>query len=184
MNPILPHSHTALQWHTSLPHFFKGYVLPGSTVHSATGNFGFVCVQQYLTDRFCIRLYLAELQQVFIFQPQIPFNGLQSLFSIQGQCKWQPTPGQSFMVEKNQFTLQGAAKTPSTITLHQKKPILFEIYFADEMLSEIQDSFPGTTEKWKAPGIFATPSRAGVEITGFIRSITHCTYAPAIRSYF
>lgn len=185
MNLIDCFSHKGLQWKPEFPPVYKAFRIPGSEAFTTTGNYGCVSVQQYQGEEFRIRLYLLQLSQTFVFKSLMPCTQLQSLISLGGKWKLQPSSTNSAYLEKHRLVLPGRVPDLLTISAFQKLGILFELCFSPRLLEEMHDSFPSAIQHLNNPysSSFAT-NAINTEIINLIQSITHCPYEASKRSLY
>jgi AraC-like DNA-binding protein len=185
MNLINCLSHGDLHWQPDLPGTFKGFLIPGSEAFTSVGNFGCISVQQYQSIHYRLRLYMLQLEQTFIFKSLMPCTQLQSLVSLTGKWKLQTNPENHISLQKHQFVLPGSIPELTNISIVQRSGVLFELCFSTELLSEMNEYFPSAFARLTNPGRHSlATANINSDISGFIHSLTHCRYAPSIRSLF
>ena len=82
---LLTLSHQPLVWKDVFPIAFKGIRLPGSTLLSASGDFGTVCIQEFQTDHYSIRLNVFDLLQQFIIRTVAKESGIHTSLVLKGR---------------------------------------------------------------------------------------------------
>jgi AraC-like DNA-binding protein len=183
MHLILPLSHPGLSWQSTLPPAFKGYRLPGGEVHSASGVFGTITIQQYIHPKFSIRLYTCHLQQAFIFLPRENNNCLRTFLSPDAKWKIQDDPSHALPVKKHHAAFINFASSPVTISFTPTAVTLFQVDFNETLIKELAENIGQPPAQLAKATVAVSTSAAGTDILAIIQSILHCTFDPVIRSY-
>jgi AraC-like DNA-binding protein len=179
--PLMPLSHKLPEWKDTFPSAFKGVHLPGSSVLSAVGNFGSLCIQEYKTDSFFIRLNVFDLLHHFVVKTFSENTGIFTRLVLKGRISNETDHETMRILYQNQFSLFKAAN-PTTIEVYEKNlHISFDAFYSMNFAKDLLQLFPshGQTNQQLSPYRWAD-----AEALDLIHSILRSKYEKEIRRHY
>jgi AraC-like DNA-binding protein len=186
MNRILQTiSHPPLVWTAVLPVGFRGIRLPGSTLHSATGEFGSLCIQEFHGHQYSIRFNVFDIIQRFLLRVKSTESGLHTRVMLKGHVEHEMTNGMKWALRKNQFALVQADAPEITEQYNKNLHISFDTVFSQPLVNELLPLFPPLQNKLTGGRFFLhnTNWAEGNTIES-VHSILRCKYEKELRRYF
>lgn len=170
-------------WTDSVPANFKGIRLPGSRLASATGSFGSICIQEFQSEDFSIRLNVHDLaQQLILVNDHSHGSGFHSRILLKGQVshqlnrvKWELHP--------NQFSLIYAEGLRKKEIYDKNLHISFDTFFSFKWVRDILRLFTAFEKRMTAKPLVFT-SWSDVETLELVQHIIHCKYEKGLRRHF
>ncbi|MBC7947803.1 MAG: helix-turn-helix transcriptional regulator [Chitinophagaceae bacterium] len=174
-------SHEPLVWNDELPPGFKGERLPGGILHSASGDFGELCLQNFAADQFTIQYNTFDLRESFTLQHISRDDGVHSKLLIKGKSIETFNLDESVPFTVNQFSLVESSEYINTSTLGKGLHVSFDAYFSKPMLIEMKSLFPGH-RLWQKE--LPDGGRADNDIHMAVHSILRCKFEKELREHF
>jgi AraC-like DNA-binding protein len=175
---LLSLSHGDLIWNDNLPSEFKAVRLPGSTIATAVGEFGTVCIQEYSNEYFSIRFNVLDLLQHFVLQSFTKQNGIHSRVVLKGNVNHELNEKSNYTLRKNQFILINAEKKLSTEVYEKNTHIIFDTFLPLGPAKELLHLFP------KANIDAANVQWGDMDTLEQIHSILNCKYEKDLRRHY
>jgi len=177
---LLSFTHGQLDWNDSFPHDFKGVRLPGSTISTSIGEFGSVCIQEYITKDFSIRFNVFDLLQRFVVKTFFASEfKLYSKFVLKGRIDYQLNDNRSLALRHNQFILSDSERSSLPQVYEKNIHISFDAFFTRNFAKQLLELFPNfklqsDEAKW-----------ADTETTDIVNSMLRSKYEKDLhRHYF
>jgi len=177
-------SHSPLQWDNSLPPLFKGVRLPGSNIFSSSGDFGSVCIQEYVTETFFIRLNVFDLFQRFVIKTFSAESGIHTRLMLKGRVAEEIDSATKWSLHQNRFNIFYDKQTPITEVYEKNIHITFDTFFPKKLVEELLQLFPLNNKRFKSSSLLISSNWADIETLELANSILRCRYQNNLRRYF
>jgi AraC-like DNA-binding protein len=174
---LLAISHPPFIWHNEFPPSFKGVSLPGSTIKTSLGEFGSICVQEFIADRYTIRVTVFDLIQHFISKTVVRNFDLQATLLLKGIVE-NTTGDTKTIVRPNRFLINNSGE--STTRFRENLHIIFDTYYSAELLKELTPVFPELNNR----GDFAISGNADADTLDIVHAVLRCKYDEKYRRHF
>ena len=184
MNLILRSlTHGPLIWKDVLPPVFKSWRLPGGKLASSVGEFGTICIQEFNTDHYSIRLHVFDLLQHFIARSIAKDTGLHAQLMLKGRVD-QEMANKKCTLRQNQFGLQYVDNLDRKDIYAEKLHISFDTFFSGQLVNELLPLFPSLNKMTGQASLINPPQWADAETLEIVHSILHCKYEKDLRRHF
>jgi len=177
-------THGPLTWKDAFPPAFKGWRLPGGKFTSSTGEFGTICVQEFNTDHYSIRLNVFDIIQRFISRSISKEAGLHARLIIKGRVDQEMEKKMKSPLRQNQFSLYYSAKPDIATTHSEKLHIYIDTFFSGKLVNELDTLFPIVNKMTGRALLVNPPQWADTETLDLVHSILHCKYEKELLRHF
>jgi AraC-type DNA-binding domain-containing proteins len=177
-------THEPLVWKDIFPPAFKGWRLPGGKLISSVGEFGTVCIQEYKTDHYSIRLNVFDIIQRFIARSFPGETGLYTKLVLKGRVELGMEKEKTYTLGQNQFILHYDAGHGTFGIYPNKLHISLETSFSPKLVNELNALFPGLDKKSRDDVPERSVYWADVETLEIVHSLLHCKYEKELRRYY
>lgn len=187
MNSILLSlSHKQLNWEDKWPPGFRGIGFPGSSRKSASGPFGSVCIQEFITEQWTIRFTIVDLVEKFTAQFLIDKPALYTSQQLKGTSTIKCNKHPGIMIRKSQVVISYSPSQLATVEWLPGLHVSFDMIMAEEMCKPMIHLFPGIYKIITLNNSWMTPATwADMESLDMIQSILRCPHPAEIyQPYF
>lgn len=178
----------SIEWTETLPNDFVGVRLPGGLVYTATGSFGYVCIQEYAAEDFTILYKAHNVKDDFVLESSCLPEGFYGELALFGQAQQRITEHESITIYENQWWLAQSLSGPSLTTLKAGETYqAISFHFKPGFIAALLPIFPVIELLTKSNLVFLLPGKlawADPELLYMVQSILRCPYEQDWRKHF
>jgi AraC-like DNA-binding protein len=178
-------SHGTVVWAETLPPAFRGIRLPGGIITSGTGEFGSLCIQEFIGQRYTIRFNAFDVIQRFILRIRSTEIGLHTRILLRGHVDHEMEGAKQWSLRRNQIAILNAAAPEITEYYNKNFHTSFDTFFSRELVDELLPLFPQLGDTFSNENSFLNTSHwADGETMELVQGILRCKYEKELRRHY
>ncbi|MBI3138036.1 MAG: helix-turn-helix transcriptional regulator [Sphingobacteriales bacterium] len=169
-----------LRWQQLAPASLAANLMPGSSIHSTSGSFGTISLQEYKVLNFTLRLSTLELIKELRIRFELKQKGLFARLALSGASELLEynKPATSFKL--NQQLVQADEQVAFTCSYNKSNYVFFDACCSGGMRNMLTACFPGLEDKFSGCPV----SPAGIATLDIVHGIINNTCTPSQQPFF